>query len=124
MFRCNLQGLGSAISSYLGGIFCQIFLYASRQPVVALPLDSLPTGFAPPPFGKFLARRLQCYVILLASSFSKIEGYLLSQPKHPSFLLTNNPPLFVVRTAYIREQLQTSTCLVSKRKLPATVGVT
>lgn len=43
-----MQGLGSAISSDLG-IFSQIFYYASRHPMVALCLDSLPTTFAPPP---------------------------------------------------------------------------
>lgn len=48
MFRSNLQGPRKAISSNLGGIFGQNFLYASRKPMVALRLDSLPTGLHPP----------------------------------------------------------------------------
>lgn len=50
MFRCNSQDLGSATSSDLGGIYAKIFLYALRQPVVVLHVDSLPTSSPPPPW--------------------------------------------------------------------------
>ena len=41
MFICNLQGLGSAITGNLGSILATFSLYATRQPMVALRLDSV-----------------------------------------------------------------------------------
>ena len=41
MFRCNLQGLGSAISGNLGTCIFGKNFYATRQPMVALRLDSV-----------------------------------------------------------------------------------
>ena len=42
MFRCTLKGLGGVISGDLGRIFSKkSIMYATRQPMVALRLDSV-----------------------------------------------------------------------------------